>query len=390
MGDSTYSYKIFTDPDTFCRDENCPMPQVGHDVAHGATILQEISGAKPNQQQLGEPKSSKLFLGLKALVLMSPENPDIHNFQSPDVSTSSYSYTPQIMEQSYPFSLEYSSPYLADNVVSFGSPHDGQQSHDGTSQPSQNYPETFDPSQGVNPPQTTSFQNSTQYAPTHSQSYTGMQELPSAGTPSVFPLDAYGPTHTFGDAFIQAHSQQTHWTYQQSPINTNLAGPPQMAWTTNSEPLTGFNFNSPLNGQIVDPSYGQHSLNGDLSSGNSLVFRPVSGGQTTPSRSIESATATPSPGPKLAADVLHGIHRCQWRLDEDRLCEEQFKDSRELHDHIATTHVETLQTDGHDGFMCRWAGCSRQTDEKHENKRGFTARSKLKRHLIIHTGPGKL
>lgn len=49
------------DPDTFCRDENCPKPQVGHDVAHGAIILQEISGAKPNQQHIGKAIARNSF-----------------------------------------------------------------------------------------------------------------------------------------------------------------------------------------------------------------------------------------------------------------------------------------------------------------------------------------
>ncbi|KAJ4394425.1 hypothetical protein N0V93_003643 [Gnomoniopsis smithogilvyi] len=345
------------DPDTFCRDENCPKPQVGHDVAHGATILQEISGAKSNQQLL---------------------DPNIH---SPGISASTYPYTPQSMEQSTPFPFEYSDPYLADQVNSFGSAPDGQQSHSGARHPSEDFSEGFDPSQGIHSPQGTSLETSAHYTPVplqHSQAF-----------PSVFHLDSYNSDHTFENSFGQAHTQQTPWNYHPPPVNANFGSPPSNLWTTVQEPLHGFNFNAPVTGQSMGPTCGHHSLNGNNSSRDEVACRPVSQEQPTPSTPILSATATPSPAPELATFVPqeHDIHRCKWILDGERVCGKQFKDNRELHDHIAGTHVEALQADGQDGFICHWAGCSRQTDEKLQSKRGFTARSKLKRHLNIHIGP---
>lgn len=269
---------------------------------------------------------------------------------------------------------------------SYGTASDGQQGgHNDASHPSQGFTEAFDLSQGIHPPQTTSLESPAHYTPVplqHSQSF-----------PPVFPLGSYNSDHTFTNSFGQAHTQQASWHYHSLPVNANFDGPPSNPWSTVQEPLNGFNFNTPLSGQPVGLTYGQHSLNGNNPSRDQLVSGPISQRQPTPSTSIPSVTATPSPAPEVATFVLHSkhdIHRCKWIIDGDKLCGKQFKDTRELHDHISGTHVEHLQADGQDGFICRWAGCSRQTDEKFQSKRGFTARSKLKRHLHIHTGPGKL
>lgn len=297
------------------------------------------------------------------------------NVQSPSISNSTYPYTPQSMEQPTPFPFDYSDAYLADQVSSFDCAPERQQNHHGAGQPPQDLPEAFDPSQGIHPPQTTSLGSPAHYTPVPHQQ--------PQSFPSVFPICSYTTDHTFANSFGQAHTQQTSWNYH-SPTS-NL-------WTTEQEPLNDFNFNTPLTGQSMAPAYEQHSLNSHNAARDELVYRPASQEQPPRSTSIPSATATPSPAPELATfgPQEHDIHRCKWILDGERVCGQQFKDNRELYDHIAGTHVEDLQTDGQDGFICRWAGCSRQIDEKFQSKRGFTARSKLKRHLNIHTGPGTL
>lgn len=40
----------FIDPKTFCTQANCPQPQIGHDVAHGAKLLQDFGARVTNNQ----------------------------------------------------------------------------------------------------------------------------------------------------------------------------------------------------------------------------------------------------------------------------------------------------------------------------------------------------
>lgn len=321
---------------------------------------------------------------------------DSNTCQSSDANpTLTFPYTPQSMEQSYPYQFDYQDTYLTDHVNPFHSAPEGQDSHPSAVQPSQGYPETFSTAQAFHHPQTTPLESPSHYttASLHdSQSFNALQGLESANTPSNFPLGtAYDPHHSFENAFGQAHTQQTQWNYPASDLNPSLPGPPSTPWVATHESLDDFNFNSPLTGQNVGPMYGQHPLNVGAPSRTDFVYRPASRGQLTPSRPLVSATNTPSPRSDLASIVPqeHGVHKCHWQLDGDKICEKQFKDIRGLFDHIAETHVETSQANGQDGFMCCWAGCPRQTDEKCERKRGFTARSKLKRHITIHTGPSK-
>lgn len=283
------------------------------------------------------------------------------------------------MEHSTPFPFEYPEAYLADHVNhvhSFGSASEGQQSHNGVGHSSQGFHEAFDSSQRLHPPQTTSPANYSPAPLEHTQSFGS----------------AYHHLCGYGQTFANTFGQQTHWDYNSSPVNANFNGSSSNLWApVQQEPLNGFNFNAPLNSQPVTSSYETQLLDGDDASHAEMLCHPVDASQLTPSSSLMSATATSSPTPELASFVVeeNGTHDCQWVLDGGMVCGKQFNDNRELHDHIAGVHVEALQADGHDGFTCRWAGCSRQTDEKFQNKRGFTARSKLKRHLNIHTGPGK-
>lgn len=275
---------------------------------------------------------------------------------SPGVSASTYPYTPQSMAQSTPFPFDCSEPYLADQLSSFQNASDEHQN-------------------------ATSLESTAQYAPALLQS--SSQSFGSA----YHHLCGYGHDQNFANAF----GQQTHWEYNSSSINTNFNNSSSNLWTPMQEPLNEFNFNAPLHSQPVNTSYDNHLLDGDNVSHVELPCRPVDAGQMTPSQSLLSATATPSPVPELASSVVeeNGAHNCQWLVDGGMVCGKQFNNNRELHDHIAGAHVENLQADGQDGFICRWAGCCRQTDGKYQHKRGFNARSKLKRHLTIHTGPGK-
>lgn len=81
----------------------------------------------------------------------------------------------------------------------------------------------------------------------------------------------------------------------------------------------------------------------------------------------------------------HTGHICKWGgRDDGIVCWQRFATAKDLHTHIAEFHVEPLPKTEH-GFMCAWQGCDRAGDPR---KKGFSQRSKLKRHMEIHTGSG--
>lgn len=69
----------------------------------------------------------------------------------------------------------------------------------------------------------------------------------------------------------------------------------------------------------------------------------------------------------------------------DRICGETFESNAKLHHHVAEAHIKHMQNDPHNGFVCGWHECIRPGNPQ---KLGFEGKSKLKRHIITHVGPG--
>lgn len=79
---------------------------------------------------------------------------------------------------------------------------------------------------------------------------------------------------------------------------------------------------------------------------------------------------------------------CEWQLDDGTPCGQQFNCSSLLTSHVESTHFDNIKATERHGLVCRWNGCDRLTNEKDANFRGFMTKSKLRRHVEIHTGPG--
>ena len=75
-------------------------------------------------------------------------------------------------------------------------------------------------------------------------------------------------------------------------------------------------------------------------------------------------------------------HRCRWcRLPGSKACEAAFSTAKDLQDHVLEIHTGTLNKDSHGQFACGWVGCNRSAG----NGKGFSQKSKLDRHLQVHT-----
>lgn len=94
--------------------------------------------------------------------------------------------------------------------------------------------------------------------------------------------------------------------------------------------------------------------------------------------SISSASAE-------AADAkTDGRHECLW-CDHSggASCSQVFGSAGDLHKHVLDAHTHQLKR-GPDGmFSCGWQGCTRREGEE---KSGFLQKSKVDRHMQVHTG----
>ena len=79
---------------------------------------------------------------------------------------------------------------------------------------------------------------------------------------------------------------------------------------------------------------------------------------------------------------------CLWHDSNDGLCGRIFQDEEELERHVQNDHVdkmpktsEIVQGTLREGFFCPWHGCSRKGESK-----PFEQRSKIRRHMVSHTG----
>ncbi|KAJ6445882.1 C2H2 transcription factor [Purpureocillium lavendulum] len=144
------------------------------------------------------------------------------------------------------------------------------------------------------------------------------------------------------------------------------------------------------------PQVGGHRAHGNHFSPSPSPLATLSMGpslSTTPSSSL----ATPSPlesetgltepssvgrskSPHVEAkpQVLteEDQFRCRWVMGNG-ICGQRFENDEELQKHCKTDHLKPLKKD-RGGFRCGWENCTRDTC--------FTQRSKVERHMQVHTG----
>ncbi|OAA82137.1 Zinc finger, C2H2-type/integrase, DNA-binding protein [Akanthomyces lecanii RCEF 1005] len=87
-----------------------------------------------------------------------------------------------------------------------------------------------------------------------------------------------------------------------------------------------------------------------------------------------AAESTPSASPE-------DQNICRWLIPDgmggNRICGHRSSDHKSLQDHCKADHLKQIKKD-HAGFYCQWQGCTRNTT--------FSQRSKLERHMQVHTG----
>jgi len=73
---------------------------------------------------------------------------------------------------------------------------------------------------------------------------------------------------------------------------------------------------------------------------------------------------------------------CRWTLRTGQVCGEICASEIELHEHVKSNHLQSLEKNG--GYFCCWEDCRRNS--KLGDKRGFSQKGKLERHMASHTG----
>lgn len=266
-------------------------------------------------------------------------------------------------------------------------------------------------------PSSLSFAQYTPSSTENEQSFGLTQSLGMHPNATDFSLDLqHNDQFPFANAPGQGYGQQTSLGTPTPPKITDPSNPDtsQNGWYQAS--LNEFQFNNAdLDGAVLNESsvgtlYGQNPLNRYPVGSTSLTINinppddyispPASRGRHSSSKSLGSVTDLSSPLSDSATQQILAVmnddsqvsdaHICQWRLSGDGLCGQQFDDSLLLHKHIADAHINTLETSDDHGFVCRWKGCNRLTNKKRESKRGFDTKSKIRRHIEIHTGPRKI
>lgn len=237
--------------------------------------------------------------------------------------------------------------------------------------------------QAFGPSQTTPLAFSNQYPSTPSdfQSMGFPDDSEATGDMSNLQLHEnynFPPNNSFG---VTCNAPQMQWRTHAPHIDTFL-DPVSPAWGLPPDlPSAGsFNFNTERNGQYGVSMTRQNSI---ASSAVTDFTSPLR--NSTPSQSMRGVTDSPSPA---LLDQIDGMHECQWQLDQGHVCGLVFEDVSELNSHVSLEHVKKEQPSEPHGYVCRWVGCTRQTSDHCEGKRGFEGRSKLSRHIRIHTGSG--
>ncbi|PHH85431.1 hypothetical protein CDD83_420 [Cordyceps sp. RAO-2017] len=93
-----------------------------------------------------------------------------------------------------------------------------------------------------------------------------------------------------------------------------------------------------------------------------------------PSRTPQSPAHAPKPQVLAQEDQF----LCRWMVDDEaNICGRRFDNDEQLQRHCKFDHLKQLKK-ARVGFRCGWANCTRNTC--------FTQRSKLERHMQVHTG----
>ena len=85
----------------------------------------------------------------------------------------------------------------------------------------------------------------------------------------------------------------------------------------------------------------------------------------------------------LTPDNSNSSHlSCKWVTKSGQSCAKVCANETELHEHVKSDHLQTLEKEG--GYFCHWEDCRRNM--KLGDKRGFSQKGKLERHIASHTG----
>lgn len=172
--------------------------------------------------------------------------------------------------------------------------------------------------------------------------------------PPKFPGLSYPLTHAGSNASPRRRSRTEYHAASQAPCGRHFSQSPS--------PLT------------------------NLSVGHSLSTTPSSLPTPSPLGS-DAGVAEPSvpeaPKSPLAASDNQPLTQedrflCRWLTgDGDGICGKHFDDDEQLQKHCKLDHLKQLKK-ARGGFRCGWASCTRDTC--------FTQRSKVERHMQVHTG----
>lgn len=222
--------------------------------------------------------------------------------------------------------------------------------------------------------------------------------LDNSTTPFTMDLSPHAPFH-FTNTSVQPYSQT---------ILATLS-PPKDTDMPDSEPASqnewyrqfGTDRQSTIEATLDGFTTTQHASIDTNAMVDNYLSPPAS--RNSPSRSLESPhlASSSSPMPTQESFIRNSIstestqtpqqskaHVCLWRVASgDVVCGKQFTSNIDLHKHMADTHVGVLEATLEHGFVCQWKGCDRLTNKKSESKRGFETKSKIRRHIEIHTGP---
>lgn len=144
-----------------------------------------------------------------------------------------------------------------------------------------------------------------------------------------------------------------------------------------------FNYNMAPNSKHFSPSMSPLT---NLSMGPSLSATPVSLPTPSPLESepsftdATSTTKTLSPVCETKPQVMAQEDQflCRWVVGHgDAICGQRFENDEQLQQHCKMDHLKQLKK-ANGGFRCGWANCTRNTC--------FTQRSKVERHMQVHTG----
>ncbi|EPE03707.1 zinc finger protein 664 [Ophiostoma piceae UAMH 11346] len=83
-------------------------------------------------------------------------------------------------------------------------------------------------------------------------------------------------------------------------------------------------------------------------------------------------------------DEPEGHHECLWCSHRGgEPCKQVFGSAGDLHTHVLDAHTHQLKRGADGMFSCGWQGCTRREGEE---KSGFLQKSKVDRHMQVHTG----